>query len=87
MMCTLSTSIFVLNKGIATVSGNSYSGFNQKVTALQTDQEVKFNGTAIEYFSSTGTCSWNVRVDAIVSGPSELQGHTVTVRARVRRFW
>jgi hypothetical protein len=25
MMCTLSTSIFVLNKGIATVSGNSGS--------------------------------------------------------------
>jgi hypothetical protein len=79
MMCTLSTSIFVLNKGIATVSGNSYSGFNQKVTALQADQEVKFDGTAIEYFSSTGTCSWNVRVDTIISGPSGLQGHTVTV--------
>jgi hypothetical protein len=78
-MCTLSTSIFVLNKGIATVSGNSYSGFNQKVTALQTDQEVKFNGTAIEYFSSTGTCSWKVGVEEIVSGPSGLQGHTVTV--------
>ena len=79
MMCTLSTSTFVLDKGIATVSGNSYSGFNQKVTALQTDQEVKFNGTAIEYFSSTGTCSWKVRVDTIISGPSGLQGHTVTV--------
>ena len=79
MMCTLSTSIFVLNKGIATVSGNSYFGFNQNVTALQTDQEVKFNGTTIEYFSSTGTRSWKVRVEKIVSGPSELQGPTVTV--------
>jgi hypothetical protein len=77
MMCTLSTSIFVVDNGIAT--GTSNSGFNQKVTALQADQEVKFNGTTIEYFSSTGSSGWNVQVDEVSCGPAEIIGHTVTV--------
>jgi parallel beta-helix repeat protein len=77
MMCTLSPSIFVVDNGIATGTGNS--GFSEKVTALQADQEVRFNGTAIEYFSSTGSSGWNVQVDELISGPSEIIGHTVTV--------
>jgi parallel beta-helix repeat protein len=77
MMCTLSTSIFVVDTRIAT--GTSNSGFNEKVTALQADQEVRFNGTAVEYFSSTGSSGWNVQVEAVSSGPAEIIGHTVTV--------
>jgi len=71
--------VFALSDSITSVSATFARSANEKVSALQADQEVKFNGTSIEYFSSTGTCSWNVRVDTIVSGPSELQGHTVTV--------
>jgi hypothetical protein len=71
--------VFALTDDITSVSDNSVRSSNDRISALQADQEVKFNGTAIEYFSSTGTCSWNVRVDTIISGPSELQGHTVTV--------
>jgi hypothetical protein len=72
-------SVFALTDNITSASDNSVRGSNDRISALQADQEVKFNGTAIEYFSSTGTCSWKVRVDTIISGPSELQGHTVTV--------
>jgi parallel beta-helix repeat protein len=72
-------SVIALINNITISCPKSDLSANEKVTALQADQEVKFNGTAIEYFSSTGTCSWNVRVEKIVSGPSELQGHTVTV--------
>lgn len=72
-------SVFAMTDNITSVSDNSVRSANEMVFALQVDQEVKFNGTAIEYFSSTGTCSWKVRVEKIVSGPSELQGHTVTV--------
>jgi parallel beta-helix repeat protein len=71
--------VFALTDNTTSVSGTSARSANDLISALQADQEVKFNGTAIEYFSSTGTCSWNVRVEKIVSGPSELQGHTVTV--------
>ena len=77
VMCILSTSILVLNNRIATGRGNS--GFNQKVSALQADQEVRFNGTAVEYFSSTGSSGWNVQVEEVSSGPSEIKSHTVTV--------
>jgi hypothetical protein len=76
---TMLASAFALTDNITSVSDTSARGSNDRVSALQADQEVKFNGTAIEYFSSTGTCSWKVRVEKIVSGPSELQGHTVTV--------
>jgi hypothetical protein len=41
------------------------------------DEEVKFRGTAIEYFSQIGAWGWNVSVDEIISGPSEILGHTV----------
>jgi hypothetical protein len=71
--------VFALTDYITSVSDNSVRGSNDRVSTLQAEQEVKFNGTAIEYFSSTGTCSWNVRVDTIISGTSGLQGHTVTV--------
>jgi hypothetical protein len=71
--------VFALTDNTTSVSDTSARSANEKVSALQADQEVKFNGTAIEYFSSTGTCSWKVRVEKIVSGPSELQCHTVTV--------
>jgi len=71
-------SVFAMNDETSVGDITSYSS-NEVISIMQQDQEVKFNGTAIEYFSSTGTCSWNVRVDTIVSGPSELQGHTVTV--------
>ena len=42
-------------------------------------QEIKFNGTAIDYFERIGAWGWNVTVDEIISGPPELQGHTVSV--------
>jgi parallel beta-helix repeat protein len=79
LMSAMPVSVFALTGNITSVSDNFVHSANEKVSALQSDQEVKFNGTAIEYFSSTGTCSWNIRVEKIVSGPSELQGHTVTV--------
>ena len=72
-------SVFAMTDNITSASDTSARSSSEMVSALQADQEVKFDGTAIEYFSSTGTCSWNVRVEKIVSGPSELQGHTVTV--------
>lgn len=77
IVCALTASIFVVDNGIAT--GTSNSGFSEKVPALQADQEVRFNGTAIEYFSSTGSSGWNVQVDELISGPPEIIGHTVTV--------
>jgi hypothetical protein len=72
-------SVFALTDNITSVSDTSARAANEIVSAMQADQEVRFDGTAIEYFSSTGTCSWKVQVEKIVSGPSELQGHTVTV--------
>ena len=79
VMSALLVSAIALNNSMPNASANSSLSANEKVSIMQADQEVRFNGTAIEYFSSTGTCSWKVRVEKIVSGPSELQGHTVTV--------
>ena len=76
---TMPASVFALTDNITSASDTSARSASEMISALQADQEVKFKGTAIEYFSSTGTYSWNVRVEKIVTGPSELQGHTVTV--------
>ena len=46
---------------------------------IEDREEIKFKGTAIEYFSRMGACGWTVRADEIINGPSELQGHTVSV--------
>ena len=43
-----------------------------------TVSEIVFTGTAIEYFSRIGAWGWTVRADEIISGPLELQGHTLT---------
>ncbi|CAD7769060.1 Periplasmic copper-binding protein (NosD) [Candidatus Methanoperedenaceae archaeon GB37] len=43
------------------------------------EDEIKFRGTAIEYFERIGARGWNVNVDEVISGPSELQGRTVKV--------
>lgn len=42
------------------------------------DSEVKFVGTAIEYFELIGGVGWMVRVDEMVSGP-DISGHIVDV--------
>jgi subtilase family serine protease len=59
----------------------SNEGNNERTETVNVDclEEIKFNGTAIEYFSLIGAWGWYVSVDEIISGPSELQDHTVKV--------
>ena len=72
-------SVFAMTDNITSASDTSACSSTEMVSALQADQEVRFNGTAVEYSSSTGSSGWNVQVEEVSSGPSEIKSHTVTV--------
>jgi hypothetical protein len=71
--------VIALNDNIQNASAYSSLSADEKVAILQADLEVRFNGTAVEYFASTGSSGWNVQIDEVSSGPAEIMGHTVTV--------
>lgn len=79
LMSALLVPVFAMNNNITSVSDTSASSANEMISALQQEQGVTFNGTAVEYFSSTGSSGWNVQVEEVSSGPSEIKSHTVTV--------
>jgi len=56
------------------------TGWKENIFTVEdggTGSEIKFTGTAVEHFSGIGAWGWTVRADEIISGPSELQGHTL----------
>ncbi|KAF5434095.1 hypothetical protein C5S39_00215, partial [Candidatus Methanophagaceae archaeon] len=85
LVSVVPVSVFAVNSGTTNVSGkyNSFQDSNEKVSSMQEGQEVKFIGTAIEYHEGSvmpgDLPRWKVSVDEIISGPSELKGHTVFV--------
>ncbi|NQE06042.1 Cell surface glycoprotein [ANME-1 cluster archaeon GoMg1] len=85
LMSVVPVSVFAVDSGTKNASGkyNSFQDSNEKVSSMQRGQEVKFIGTAIEYNEVVDMPGnypwWDVSVDEIISGPSELKGHTVPV--------
>jgi hypothetical protein len=85
LMSVVPVSVFAVDTGTKNASGkyNSFQDSNEKVSSMQGEQEVKFIGTAIEYHEGLTMPGdwpwWKVSVDEIISGPSELKGHTVIV--------
>ena len=61
------------------IFGMVFSSINIDFKSVKADTEIKFRGTAIEYFSIIGGWGWYVIVDEVISGPSGLQGHNVSV--------
>ena len=84
LMSVVPGTVFALDSGTKNASGkyNSFQDSNEKVSSMH-GQEVKFIGTAIEYHEGSvmpgDLPRWKVSVDEIISGPSEIKGHTVFV--------
>jgi len=85
LMSVVPVSVFAVDSGTKNASGkyNSFQDSNERVSSMQGGQEVKFIGTAIKYNEVVDMPGnypwWDVSVDEIISGPSELKGHTVSV--------